>query len=262
MNTTPMPYGAHERQRPSIPFLAGNADLLPMPLGDGADLLPAIQEAPVIRIGPGLRQADAPIASIETRQARRDPSKEADIVVPFGQAAITALMVAVAVALLSWAAGWSWKVTVVMSALSLVASWFWRLRLVDSLLWTAETITQRDVTGDGAIGRPVTSFTVANPAQARQAVAQETRQHTEDADKAGLLAFLDKCYLAGCGEHAHGVKASGPARAKYVARRDTLLALGIAEWKSPGNPRAGWRLAVPSRPRARQLLEKHVLARS
>lgn len=225
-------------------------------LSNGRELWPS-EDASVIHIGPQLKPADT-APTIETRTARRVPGMESDVLVPLSQAAITAVAVAIAAGLVSWAADWSWRVPVVAFALALVLGWLWRLRLVDRLLWQIETWTDHDIDGDGAKGRPTVSYAVANPGQARSVVARENRQEAEDAERAALLAFVDKCFISGCGEHAHGVKASGPARADYVARRDTLLSLGVAAWRFPGNPRGGWTMTC-SRQRARQLVEKHVL---
>lgn len=265
MANNPMPYSGAERRAglaagPRVNYLSGNADLLPVVLSEGRELLAPADDVPVVRIGgPQLRQADDGPAFSETKTPQRAPSRESDLIVPFGQAVITSLMVGAAAALLAWAFGWAWRVVAVAVAVALIGSWFWRLRLVDSLLWTVERVTGRDMNNDNQIGRPAaTSFAVVNPGAARGAVAAENRQAAQSAERVALLAFVDQCYISGCGEHAHGVRASGPARAEYVARRDTLLSLGVAAWRFPNNPRGGWQMAV-SRQRARQIVEKHVL---
>jgi hypothetical protein len=48
------------------------------------------------------------------------------------------------------------------------------------------------------------------------------------------------CYLSGTSEASHSITASGPDRVNYTACRDTLFALGLAQWKHPDRPRAGW----------------------
>lgn len=258
----PLPYAASERATglatgPQVRYLAGNEDLLPMRLDDGADLLPAVRDAPVVRIGPQPAPTnDAPV--VETRMPRREPSLEADAWVPGVQAVFTSIAAGIGAGLLAWAAGWSWKVPVVFLALGLALGWLWRLRVVDSLLWTIETWTGRDFNGDRQVGKPQTAFTVANPSQARDTVARETRQEAESAERAALLAFCDACFVNGCSEAAHGIKASGPDRAAFVTHRDALLSLGVAAWRNPDKPRAGWHMAV-SRQRARQIITKHVL---
>jgi|GEM_PF-1377682 len=212
------------------------------------------ETGPVLYIGGRSR----PPLATETWTPARTPALESDVAVPAAQALITALVAAICMALLTWAVGWSWRVPVAILALALTGAWLWRLAKTDALLWTVEGLTGVDLNRDGNIGRPERTFIVANPDQARAAVTREAQQAARSEEQAELLAFLDRCYLLGTGEHAHGVRASGPERRRYVAARDTLMRLGLAEWKSPGNPRAGWQLTA-SRHRARQIIEQHVL---
>jgi len=192
----------------------------------------------------------------ENRQARRDPALESEVYVPALQTIFTALALGLAAGLLAWAAGWSWRVPVVAAAVGLAAGWAWRLRLADRLLWAVETWTDADLNGDGATGRPAMSFCVANPGQARQTIAAETRQSADEEKRAALLRFVDTSFMRGTSESAQGVAAGD--RADYVKMRDVLLSLGIAAWKNPQRPKAGWVLAV-SRQRARQIIARHVL---
>jgi hypothetical protein len=190
----------------------------------------------------------------ETRTPQRTPSIEADVAVPGLQAVATAIALAVGAGLLSWALAWSWKVPVVVLGLALAGGWLWRLGIADSLLWAVESFTGKDVDGDGVKGRPQMSFTLANPATARQTVAKEARQTADATRRAALLAFVDKCFMVGTSESAQGIAAGN--RADYLTCRDALLALGVGRWKNPDKPKAGWELAV-SRQRARQLVAKH-----
>lgn len=192
----------------------------------------------------------------ETRTPRRDPGLESDVIVPGLQAVFTALAAGIGAALLAWALSWSWRVPVIVLALALIAAWAWRLRLTDRLLWQIETWTGQDLNQDGATGKPAVSFAVANPAQARAAIAQETRQAAQLAERETLLRFVDTCFVMGTSESAQGIAAGD--RADYVRMRDTLLSLGAAKWKNPSRPKAGWVMAV-SRERARQIIAKHVL---
>ncbi len=221
----------------------------------GGEVLPADSDMPIIRIG--ARPEPAEVAH-ETHEPRREPKLESDVLVPLAQATITAGAVGIMAALLAWAAGWGWRVPVVAFALALAGGWLWRLRLVDALLWNVERWTGTDLNGDGVKGRPTVSYTVANPGQARATVARENRTAEDDAKRAALLAFCDACFVKGCSEAAHGVKASGPDRVAFVTQRDVLLSLGIARWRNPQRPKAGWVMAV-SRERARQIITKHVL---
>ena len=54
------------------------------------------------------------------------------------------------------------------------------------------------------------------------------------------------------------IKASGPERTAYVTQRDVLLSLGLAAWRNPDKPKAGWKLTT-SRQRAHDVITKHVL---
>jgi len=200
----------------------------------------------------------APSWEVERRTPNRTPTVETDVSVPVLQAFYTALAFGIMAGLLAWAAGWSWRVPVVVLALALAIGWLWRLRLVDGLLWKVESITRTDLTGDNQVGPPVPqhAFTVANPAEARSEAAADVRQQQEDQRRAELLAFVDRCLLVGCSESAQGIKASD--RADYLRLREVLFQLGIAAWKNPEKPKAGWGLVV-SHERARQIIARHVL---
>ena len=260
----PLPYSTSERAAglatgPQVRYLAGNEDLLPMALGDGADLLPAVQDAPVVRIGPQPAN-DAPAYTVERREAIHTATVETSVTVPALQAALTAVSVGIMAGLLAWAFAWSWRFVAVVLALGLALGWLWRLRVADSLLMRVETLSGLDLNHDGHIGAasPAHSFTVANPQQARQTVATESKQQAESAEREAMQAFVDKCFTAGTSEAAHGIKAGGPDRNEFIRKRDVLLSLGIGKWRNPERQRAGWELAC-SHQRARQLIEKHVL---
>lgn len=245
----PLPYSTSERRAglatgPELRYLY-DGDLLPMRINDGAELLPALPET-------------LPAPQIETRTAQRAPSRESDLVVPAGQAVMLALAVLVGGGALALALGLSGRLVLAAFGVALIGGWFWRLRVADGLLWAVETIVGQDLDHNGTVGKPQHAFTVLQPAAARETVARETRQTAASTEHAALLAFVDKCYIRGTSEAAHGVKATGPDRAEYVAKRDVLLSLGVAAWRNPDKPKAGWQMAV-SRQRARQLVEKHVL---
>lgn len=227
-----------------------------------AELAAARRPAPLISISlPQLRaddDSDAPLMTWEKRTLQRTPSVETDFLLPVLQAGATAISVFVLAGLLSWALGWSWRVAAVTFGATLALTLLARLRFMDGLLWATETITGFDVNGDGKVGKPAASFTLANPAQARSDARQAQQTTESEAAKAELLAFLHRCYTVGTSEAAHGVKASGPDRQTYVRQRDVLLHLGIASWKNPERPKAGWKMAV-SYARARELIARHVL---
>ena len=137
-------------------------------------------------------------------------------------------------------------------------SWLWRMRVADGLLWEVERFTGRDLNGDGAVGEPPSQPVLVNAWQARQEAAQVRAEDDAERERQALTAFLHRCFVAGTSETAHGVKASGPDRDTYVKQRDALLSLGIAAWRNPAKPRAGWRIVV-SHQKAMELLSRYTL---
>ena len=242
-------------------------ELLP-PMDAGRELVPWEEQAPLASRAPviniqfprarGDDSESPPLMVYERRHAQRTPSVESDVIVPGLQTALTALTVAVATG-----AGcllWHWHVRTVLVAfaVAVLVAWVWRVRLVDGLFWELESITGHDLNHDGKVGNPAQSFTVANPAMARAEAKREADDTEQAAQRAELLAFLHRCYTVGTAETAHGVKAGGPDRTQYLKQRDVLMALGIASWKNPERPKAGWKMSV-SYARAQELIARHVL---
>ena len=217
--------------------------------------------APIINISLPRRTDDtdaAPSMTYERRTLQREPTVETDFLLPTLQAFGVAIALMILAAIASWSFGWGWRVAAISFGIALAIMMIARLRHMDSLLWATETLTGFDVNGDGKVGNPAASFTLANPAQARAEAQREVDSTDAAAARAELLAFLHRCYTVGTAETAHGVKASGPDRQSYVRQRDALLSLGIASWKNPERPKAGWRMAV-SYARAQELIARHVL---
>lgn len=216
--------------------------------------------APIVNINfPRLRDDQETPGSMvwEKRSLQREPSIEADFLLPVLQAFGIASSVLILSALAALALDWTWKVPAIGFGLALAYMLIARLRFMDSLLWSVETITGTDINHDGATGKPA-AFTLANPAQARYEAHKDVDATAQAAARAELLAFVHRCYTVGCSEGSHGVKASGPDRQSYVRQRDVLLSLGIAAWKNPTRPKAGWKMAV-SYARAQELIARHVL---
>jgi hypothetical protein len=204
------------------------------------------------------RAEDGPSWELERRQAQRTPALESDVFVPGLQAVFTAVAAGIGSGLIAWALEWSWKVPVVILGLSLAGAWLWRLGVVSALLWQVESVMQRDFTGDGVAGKPAHAFTVANPQQARADVAQQQRTSEQDEKRARLLAFAHRCFTHGTSERAHGVAATGPDRDRYLECRDVLLSLGLAQWRNPERPKAGW-VMVGDEAGATDVISRHVL---
>lgn len=223
------------------------------------ELLPALRDEPdwpVIRVN--LPREEPPAFVVEHRQPTRQPSLESDVFVPALQTLFTALAAAIVAGLLALAFRWPIQVVLIATALVLALGWVWRLRLADSLLWRVESMTGKDIDKDGAIGAP-RPVTLLNPSLARGEVKQLAQDAASTSKRADLLAFVGKCYQFGTSESAHGLKGGGgPDRERYREHRDVLLRLGVAAWKSPGRPSAGWRLVV-SQEEAARIVAEHVI---
>ena len=195
----------------------------------------------------------------ERTKLQREVSRETDVAVPFLQALMSALVVGILAAGLALWFAWSWKLVLVLGSTTLALAWFWRLGIADSLLWQVESVFGLDLDRDGQVGTPqLRNPVVVNAHEARVQAASEVRETRAETERMEVLRFVDACFIAGTSEAAHGIHAGGAARTGYLKNRDTLLQLGIAEWKNPSRPRSGWRMAV-SRAKAVSRVETHVL---
>jgi len=219
--------------------------------------LPALRDDPPVIHIPAAGPYH-PVYQVERKIARHPANVESGFILPVFQALGTAVALTLAIGVLAWAAGWSWRVPAVVFALGLAGGWFWRLGLADRLLWAIESATRLDLDGDGAQGKPqpAMTFTLTNPAQARADSERAAEGAEQDSQRAALLAFVDRCCTVGTSEGAQGVDAG--ARGDYVRMRDALLSLGVARWKNPDRPKSGWLLAT-DQATARQIVAGHVL---
>jgi hypothetical protein len=179
-----------------------------------------------------------------TQQARHAPTVESSFLYPLFTAFGSALACSIGAGALTLLFGWPAKVIPVTFGLSLALAWFWRLGFADKVLWSVESWMGKDLDGDGSTGKPALGFTTINGGAARATVARQTVQNATEARQQALQVFVDRCYLSGTSEGAHGITASGPDRVNYVACRDELLKLGLAEWKNPNRPKGGWRMVA------------------
>ena len=182
--------------------------------------------------------------TVTSAQPRHVHNLETGFLVPLATAMGTAICITIATGAMAWAFGWPAKTVLVTFALALVVGWAWRLGVADKLVWSLEQWTKNDLDHDGAIGRPAVGYAVVNPGQARATVAQQAAQNATETRTAALQAFCDRCYLSGTSEAAHEVQASGADRDAYVACRDVLFSLGLAEWKNPERQKSGWRMTT------------------
>jgi hypothetical protein len=189
-------------------------------------------------------------------------SLQSDVAVPMAQAGFSGVVGAIlaggvaanlhAENVLSWAlAGF---------ALGLAGVWALNLWQSHRLLWKVEKIVGRSLDGDPFVGEPPDSGHVllVNPDKARAQVAQAQAETARRVKTSDLLTFWTRCHTQGTAQRAHGIDAgSGVAFDRYNEMRDTLLRLGLAEWRNPASPKAGWRV-VGDMAEGGALLAKHV----
>jgi len=188
----------------------------------------------------------------------REPRTESDLLVPAGQAVLSAMFAMIAVVAIGLGLRYRhvWEAAGVVFGATLLLAWFWRLGIATRLLWISESLTRRDLSGDGFVGKPQIRYTLLNPGQARQDLATTRRQDQQQQHLAELTAFVRRCATVGTSESAQGIAAGD--RADYVQHRDLLLSLGLAEWRNPERPKAGWALTTTP-DQAERVITRHVL---
>ena len=72
-----------------------------------------------------------------------------------------------------------------------------------------------------------------------------------------MTEFVTRCYYEGTSEGAQHIRPNTTERTNYVECRDALLTLGLAVWKNPNNPSAGWDM-VGDIEQTLAMIEKHV----
>lgn len=198
-----------------------------------------------------------PPATITTSAPLRSSRVESEIMVPFLQTAITAVIVGVALALLTWRFDWSWDVPIFGVVVVLVGMWVWRLLRSDALMWKLERMTGLELDGKPGIGKP--TLTVVNGLDARAKAAQDDYNTVRASVTAqqSLIAFVYLCAsVPKPTEKALGIPTGD--RDGYVAYRNKLIQLGIGAWDDPNRHDLGWHLCVSTNTAAR-IIEQHIL---
>lgn len=177
----------------------------------------------------------------------RKANREADVIVPLQQAAITAGVITLPTAILTLAAGWPIHVPVIVGAATFTASWFYLLRDSRGLLRVTERIVNRDIDGDGRIG----SVPMAEPQRASVEVSVAEPEHY-----GGRMSFMNfHVSEAGLLQLARGVTGGREltertwtgrgqpfaVRAEFNEFRDQLIGRGYAQWVGRDH-RHGWKL--------------------
>jgi hypothetical protein len=173
----------------------------------------------------------------ETRVPVGESRVTTHVIVPAMQALIAMILLSADVLL------WGWKpVAGIIGAVG-IGIWVWRVLLGDSLLWRLETITGRDLDGDGTEGQPEHPFVLSNKADAQRKARESAEQAWRQSRAEELARFAAVCATQGTSEKKQGIT-SESQREKYILRRDALLELGLAAWNDAARPSLGWSLVA------------------
>jgi HAMP domain-containing protein len=205
------------------------------------------------RMGASVGEMDDWQEAVYTEPSR-NASRESDLVVPFGQAAVTgfltALLVLLGAAFLSFyleiGKGFWWWLSVGGLVFALVTWWKWRGLLEDtrSLLRKAETIVNMDLDRDGVIGETVRLETVEKDQEGVRRGEIETlpisRERFEKFARgvSGGRGLAVSTWTGSAGLFS---------RSEYDALMDYLQRAGIVRWKNENAPHQGRELTRAGR---------------
>lgn len=246
----------------------GHPDVSSQPMVDGeyrryGSDLPRIERGRVTtrqyrrnRLGPGV---GAGALEITHTTPHREPNAGSDLLVPLGQAVVSAVVAALLAGVLAAVAGRgdTLRVVAVSFVGVLALAWLWRLGVVDSLLSVVERVTQELDDAEPEADDPSHAMTIQAGA-ARADAGRKERARERALRLADLLAFAQRCATVGCSERSQGIRAGTPQQEAYRVKRDLLLTLGIGKWKNPENHNLGWVLTVDAA-EAAELLRHHVM---
>lgn len=187
---------------------------------------------------------------VETRVPVGESRLTTHVIVPAAIAVFTMALVTIDMLL------WQWRpIAGLVGAVGLLV-WGWRILLGDRLLWRQETVSGRDLNGDGVIGNPEHPFVLLNPAAAQAQARRAAEQNFRESRAAELVRFAAACATQGTSEAAQGI-ASKAQREAYLLKRQALFDLGLAQWKNPAVPNSAWVLLLPPEQTA-QFIQNYV----
>lgn len=205
----------------------------------------------------GSASANAPI--VETMTPARAPDVRSDFLTPMFQSLFSGFVAMLAGAVVAWRLGGDvllWAIVGFVAGLAVC--WLAALGLARSLVWRIERFIGDDIDGDGVEGEPDPAHAMLeNPGKAREASAKIAGEHTGAIRTAELLGFLTRCSAVGTSEGKLGIGTSPQARAKYAALRDTLIQLGVGQWRDENRRAAGWLLTMTPA-QAAPIIARHV----
>jgi hypothetical protein len=199
---------------------------------------------------------------VTRREPARDPSSASDVTVPFLQAVIPSVLATGIVAVIGSeiidGIPSPKLLLVVFLAITLLV-YIGRSNFIQSTLMKVEQVTQRDLDGDGQIGKPKHPMVVGDGWQTADDDGPSTRsgtagQTTDGTEQARLEEFLAACYRPpvrdkrGKKRRPNSVSALRDAGftndTEIEEFRDLLMRLGLGEWRNPNEHRFGWRLTA------------------
>lgn len=188
-------------------------------------------------------QSKTPRQRVEIETPHRQPSIEADVIVPGLQALFTGAAVGAGMAAVIWGM-WAtpfFKTWLVCACVCAGVAWLWRLGAIQETLWRIETVTDVDLDGDGQKGRPRDDddahLVMVDPYRGQEAQRREQEERLRQ-------LFAD--FIRGCAiDTTARLWEKRIGREQYAKFRDVLIAQGYAAWNSGQDQRGGWRLTVP-----------------
>lgn len=189
----------------------------------------------------------------ETAKPAREANVSSDVAVPLLQAAITGGLLAIPATLLAKALvpdADGLKLYAILASGFMCIAWMVLLGEHRKLLWLIEGVTGHDLDGDKSVGQPQERVIIVNGGR----MAQEAKRAAESQEgtswQAGLVRFVMGLEQYGTSQR-EWVERQKMDLETYKEYRDTLIRMGVADWKSKdknGNPheKQGWALSVPA----------------
>ena len=187
--------------------------------------------------------APPPVFSEARRESPARPaSVESDVMVPGAQALATGAAFCVIAIPITIYFHLHWTTPLTVLAIGTAGTWMILLGAHRRLLWTVETIINRDIDGDGKTG---------NPKPARVEVAIKEHRHTQMDDLPGpvdaLREFAHDIHSGRVTFSERGARKSGYGATAFKELRTIFITRGWATWTVPGESRQGVKLTAKGR---------------
>jgi len=174
------------------------------------------------------------VTEAERRTPARPASVESDVMVPGAQALATGVALGIIAIPVSIYFQLHWTTPLTVLAIGTAGTWMSLLGAHRKLLWTVETIINRDIDGDGATGNPKPARVEVEVTAGRTTQLDDFPGPPEQLQKfandvySGRVTFSER----GAGNSGYGATAFKELRKKFIAR-------GWATWRTPGEARQG-----------------------